>query len=232
MVAPWTEYTDHNPLSVRLRVGQRWADTSRRKHSIPKPNLAKLSGTGPTAEALRKQWTQEVEARLRYMRHNIPDAGSEQQWEEICKICREVSFEVCGILHVHKGAPWLRNKGGDIQRLDQAILSVKQVDRGARRSGDEDAANRARGDLRRVRKEKAKALREWEVAWLKDKAEEANELVHRPNASMVFKVVKELTKGITRKRTDGGTLQGMNQREVEAWKEHFQAIQSGRGEIS
>ena len=64
MVAPWTEYTDHNPLSVRLRVGQRWADTSRRKHSIPKPNLAKLSGTGPTAEALRKQWTQEVEARF------------------------------------------------------------------------------------------------------------------------------------------------------------------------
>eukprot|EP00439_Symbiodinium_sp_Y106_P041295 s3671_g5.t1 len=71
-----------------------------------------------------------------------------------------------------------------------------------------------------------------EVAWLKTKAEEANELVHRPNASMVFKVVKELTKGIPRKRTDGGTLQGMNQREVETWKEHFQTIQSGRGEVS
>ena len=84
-------------------------------------------------------------------------------------------------------------------------------------------------------RKKAKVLREcreWEVAWLKTKAEEANELVHRPNASMVFKVVKELTKGIPRKRTDGGTLQGMNQREVETWKEHFQTIQSGRGEVS
>ncbi|CAE7488687.1 unnamed protein product, partial [Symbiodinium sp. CCMP2592] len=49
---------------------------------------------------------------------------------------------------------------------------------------------------------------------------------------MVFSVVKELTQGATRKKTDGGTRHVMNQQEVEEWKEHFQAIQTGRGEVS
>ena len=63
------------------------------------------------------------------------------------------------------------------------------------------------------------------------KAEEANELAEKPNASLVFGVVRELTRGATRKKGDGGVFIGLNQQEVEAWKEHFRAIQAGRGDV-
>ncbi|CAE7252939.1 unnamed protein product [Symbiodinium sp. CCMP2592] len=139
---------------------------------------------------------------------------------------------VCGVLKSHKGAPWLRDKGGDIERLDQAILQAKEQDREARGSGDAGAMARARRDLQQSRQMKRRTLSKWEVDWLRAKADEANALVDKPNASMVFSVVKELTQGATRKKTDGGTRHVMNQQEVEEWKEHFQAIQTGRGEVS
>ena len=115
--------------------------------------------------------------------------------------------------------------------MDQNIAEAKRKDRAAVTSGDEDEMRQARVELRRARRRKTTAMREWEVQWLKAKAEEANELAEKPNASLVFGVVRELTRGATRKKGDGGVFVGLNQQEVEAWKEHFCAIQAGRGDI-
>ena len=230
--APWTEYTDHNPMYVKFRVGRRWVDTSASKKSTPKPNLAKLAGAGDEAEAARKRWTEKVEARLLQCRPLLEAAGAGGQWNQLCQICREVSFEVCGVLQASRGSPWMRDRGDALGRLDMAITRAKAADRAARERGLDEEIRIARRELQAARRVKATTLREWEVTWLRLKADEANEVVDKPNAASVFKVVRELTKGASGKRGDGGQRHGMNQQEVEAWKGHFEAIQRGRGDVN
>ena len=69
------------------------------------------------------------------------------------------------------------------------------------------------------------------MSWLREKAEEANEAMGSPNTSQIFRVVKELTKGASRKARDGGFSIAANQQEAEAWKEYFRLIQEGEGEV-
>lgn len=45
--------------------------------------------------------------------------------------CRRTAVEVCGILHYHKGAPWLRTHGDEIQTFDCRIAAAQQADRAA-----------------------------------------------------------------------------------------------------
>ena len=57
-------------------------------------------------------------------------------WETICQICGRVALEVCGILKLHKGAPWLRYRGNIIQQLDHGIRQAQAADSQVWRTGD------------------------------------------------------------------------------------------------
>ena len=68
-------------------------------------------------------------------------------WDTLCTICREVAVEVCGIVGSHKGAPWLRNKTQEVERLDADITFAKQQDQDARLQDDQARRRIARRAL-------------------------------------------------------------------------------------
>ena len=126
-----------------------------------------MTGNTESAVALRQVWMQEVEQRLQAT--SRPEWIPTTRWENLCKICRDVAIQVCGILDKTPGAPWLKDKKSDIQQLDQAIASAREQDRLAQRNphGDTEAARqthkqRARRQLQEARKLKSAILNQWE----------------------------------------------------------------------
>ena len=96
----------------------------------PKPDVQKLRSNPD----LKQIWCQEVERKLQETKpplHGDPKEAH-QRWEILCRICREVATQVCGVLTHFQGKPWLRNREEDIKALDQAIAAAKVEDRQAR----------------------------------------------------------------------------------------------------
>ena len=151
--------------------------------------------------------------------------------ETIYQICRGVALEVCGILKLHKGAPWLRYHGNVIKQLDQAIRQAQEADRQARHTGDPQRMQQCRRQLNTARRVKLQQIRTWETEWLSQKAEEANRTLDTPAATNIFQLVKELISAVGKGSRDGGQAHAGSPAEVEAWKDHFQATQQGIGEV-
>lgn len=126
---PWFPYTDHNPVELILKIGKQWCPSMSFEARTQTPDIARMRGTTPEATALRREWMDKVETRLQSLM-------DQPHWETICQICRGVALEVCGILKLHKGAPWLRYHGNVIKQLDQAIRQAQEADRQARHTGD------------------------------------------------------------------------------------------------
>ena len=66
---------------------------------------------------------------------------------------------------------------------------------------------------------------------MSQKAEEANRTLDTPAATNIFQLVKELISAVGKGSRDGGQAHAGSPAEVEAWKDHFQAIQQGIGEV-
>jgi hypothetical protein len=88
-----------------------------------------------------------------------------------------------------------------------------------------------RAALKNARKAKAQQIRTWETTWLSQKAEEANRVMGTPASTKVFQLVKELIAAVGKGNRDGGRIQAGSPAEVEEWKDHFQAIQQGIGDV-
>ena len=231
VTSPWTPYTDHNPVELTLRFGKQWTGSARSKNTPKRPDLTKLRGHGHEQDRNRQAWTQGVEARLRTLQPFTNSEEMDQNWNALCRICREVAVEVCGVIESHRGAPWLRNRAADIERLDAAIQSAKQQDQYARATGDAAQCRVARYALQHARKHKAHTLQTWESTWLSEKAEEANAALSTPNVTDIFKIVKHICTAVGVKTGDGGQRHATNAQEAEAWKEHFEQIQAGSGTV-
>ncbi|CAJ1396225.1 unnamed protein product [Effrenium voratum] len=234
---PWGDYTDHNPVEVRLRHGRKWAKQPARATGPPCPDVGKLRGVSEESVEQRKQWVQLVEERLAQLQAR-EDADLTSRWEAICAACRDAAVQVCGVLQRHKGQPWFRGRDGEVQQLDQRIQQARAADR--RIQGNPDAlpvaefhrARRAaRQGLRATRRTKKVTLGEWETAWLDRKAAEADEAADQGRTGIVFRVIKELVQD---HRTSGfGNRRAADpQGEAEEWKQHFARIQAGRGEVA
>ena len=222
---PWSPYTDHNPVEAVIRVGKQWQPRGSPTHTEVRPDVAKMRGAGHSALDLRSQWVTKVEQRLQAL-------DTQPNWDLICDICRRTAVEVCGILHYHKGAPWLRTHGDEIGSMDQTIAAAQAADRTARRHGDHQEMARCRHQLQLVRKQKLWKIKAWEVEWLQQKADEANRVLGTPDATHVFRIVKDLIAAVGKPVGDGGRKMAASQEEVEAWKDHFAAIQAGIGEVN
>ena len=229
---PWTPYTDHNPLEVKLRIGKFWVPPQSRQQQVRRPDLSKLKGAGEVPEHLRRIWTQKVEEKLDQLEPLDHDSDLTQAWNQICNICREVAIEVCGVVHMSRGAPWLRSRGPEIQQLDHTILLAKQRDQQARQQDNLEEREYARRALQQARKEKTQRLQQWEVAWLTEKAEEANRALSTPNVTDMFKIVKTLCQEVGGKPRDGSAQMAAGPEVSEAWKHHFATIQQGAGNIA
>ncbi|CAK9028059.1 unnamed protein product, partial [Durusdinium trenchii] len=206
-------------------------------HTIPgyeatPPDIAQMRGPTPDAERKRQLWISKVEERLRVLQPVTPQSDLTEAWSQLCQICREVAVEVCGVLNLVKGAPWLASRGPEVAALDQAIHQAKQGDNQARRQGDPHQKDHARRLLQRARKHKAETLRKWESDWLSARADAANQAMSTPHTADIFRIVKQLCQTVAGQRPDSGSRQARNSDEVEAWKEHFEAIQAGSGTIN
>ena len=95
-----------------------------------------MRGPTPDAERKRQLWISKVEERLRVLQPVTPQSDLTEAWSQLCQICREVAVEVCGVLNLVKGAPWLTSRGPEVAALDQAIHQAKLGDNQARRQGD------------------------------------------------------------------------------------------------
>ena len=90
---------------------------------------------------------------------------------------------------------------------------------------------RCRLALQNARRAKTFQLSAWETAWLTRKAEEANRTLGTPASTKVFQLVKELIAAVSKGNRDGGRVHAGSPAEVESWKDHFQAIQQGIGQV-
>lgn len=222
--APWSPYTDHNPIELLLRVGKQWCPPMAMESKTANPDVAKLRGDTAEARELCQQWVNKVETRLQAL-------AIQPNWDMICQICRGVAVEICGILKLHKGAPWLRYHGNTIQQLDHNIRQAQMADRQARRNGDIQQMQQCRRSLQNARRVKLQQIRNWETTWLSQKAEEVNRTLDSPVSTTIFNLVKELISAVGKGYRDGSKAQAGSPAEVEAWKDHFQAIQQGIGEV-
>lgn len=71
----------------------------------------------------------------------------------------------------------------------------------------------------------------WEAEWLSQKAEEANRTLDTPVSTTVFQLFKELISTVGERFRDGSKAHAGSPAEVEVWKDHFQAIQKGIGDV-
>jgi ribonuclease HI len=194
--------------------------------------------TGATEEAkqLRTIWMEEVEQRLQQGQNLHRDVDA--RWERICQICRDVAVQVCGILDKAPGAPWLKDKQEDIRRLDQEIARVRDQDREARHSPvgrtaaeQQQYKRRARRQLQEARKLKMVVFNQWEEDWMTAKAKAADRAADFGHSGTLFAIIKELTQVKEHRRSFGFRRDEDPAGEAEAWKQHFEHIQSGVGQI-
>ena len=134
------------------------------------PDVARMRGQDAEATTLRVRWVHQVESKL-------ANLSGDPNWEEISNLCRTAAVELCGLLKLHHGAPWLRSHGTEIQQLDTNIAHAQHRDREARRQGDPQIMRQCRTALKNARKAKAQQIRTWETTWLSQKAEEANRVM-------------------------------------------------------
>ena len=159
---PWPPYTDHNPIEITLRVGKNWQPLAERFRVLATPDVSRMRRSSDVAVNLRQKWVEKVESQLLALQAR-PD------WEQTCTICRSTAVEVCGLLHLHRGAPWLRFKGREVQQLDLTISQLQQNYRSARQAGYDPEPWRRQ--LHQARRHEARQLRQWEIDWLKDREE-------------------------------------------------------------
>ena len=229
----WTGYTDHNPVECVLRVGKWWRPKKGRRASKQNPDLAKLRGSGGQAKELRERWQGLVESRLRDLRQELDGTVDETyKWERVCEVCRGVALEVCGVVKDAGGSPWLQLHAKELQELDDWIREAQLRDAAAGEQEYVAVRARFRRRLHEARRCKRLSVRGWKEDWLRERAQEADALIGTPEAHGVFKIVKQLLAAIKGDRRGGGRVRSSGKEELEAWKDHFEAIQAGRGQVT
>eukprot|EP00435_Cladocopium_sp_Y103_P009995 s4145_g2.t1 len=233
---PWSSYTDHNPVEITLRHGKMWGSRSRRTAHHPKPDILKIRGSTSEATRLRQMWVEEVETRLETVAEHAADM--EAQWETISTVCREVAVQICGVMQKREGAPWLHNRDDEVQQLDRHIAQARDSDRITRQNPHNLPPHEhlhqkrlKRQALNQARKHKRDTLTGWEEAWLTSQAQAADQAATRQDMGTVFRIVKELANAEDTQRRFGCRSENNPDEAAEEWRQHFQSIQAGIGQV-
>lgn len=235
---PWTDYTDHNPVEVKLRHGKLWHTRRKQQVALTKPDVKKLRGQSEEAAQLREQWVAQVEEQLARFRTTVGHTTPNQNWEQICNICRDTAVQVCGVLEQAQGQPWLQGKEQEIRLLDQIIAQARQEDKRVRQNADRlppaqlgPLKQRKRAYLNEVRNMKRNSLQQWEEQWMNEKADAADQAATQGRMGSLFQIIRELSQAKEHRKRFGLRRSDNPQQEAEDWKEHFRIIQEGVGNI-
>lgn len=199
-----------------------------------KPDVRKLRGNTEEASNLRHMWQNRVEEALHTFQTQSPDHTPTDKWEAICRICRDAAVQVCGILEQTHSQPWLQGRDQDIQLLDQIIRHARAEDKRIRTNPDglsPALKRRKRRLLNEARENKRNMFTQWETEWLDHKAEQADQAAAHGHMGTVFQIIRELSQAKEHRRRFGLRRQDNPTEEAEAWKLHFEAIQSGVGQV-
>ena len=135
--------------------------------------------------------------------------------------------------------PWLQGRDQDIQLLDQIIRHARAEDKRIRTNPDGlspavlgPLKRRKRRLLNEARENKRNMFTQWETEWLDHKAEQADQAAAHGHMGTVFQIIRELSQAKEHRRRFGLRRQDNPTEEAEAWKLHFEAIQSGVGHRS
>ena len=64
VTAPWSTYTDHNPVELILKVGKHWSPRTHIQSKVVMPDVARIRGQDAEASTLRARWVHQVESKL------------------------------------------------------------------------------------------------------------------------------------------------------------------------
>ena len=98
---PWSDYTDQNPVEIRLRHGKLWHSHRRQRKGEDKPAVRKLRVNTEEAINLRQIWESRVEEALHTFHTHSPDPTPIDKWKAICRnICRDTAVSQLAHLSV------------------------------------------------------------------------------------------------------------------------------------
>ena len=235
---PWSDYTDHNPVEIRLRHGKLWQVKRSQVQQTPKPDVQKMRGDTPEAKHLRETWQQQVETAIQAFQDTHPGTSLTSQWDTITELCRNTAVQVCGTLLQAQGQPWLKGREQEIHLLDQIISQARHTDKQIRQNSQGlppdqlgPRKRNARLALNQARHTKRQAFSRWEEEWMNQKAQDANEAAQLGRMGTLFQIIRELSQAKAHRKRFGLRRTENPQNEAEAWKEHFKQIQDGIGDI-
>lgn len=233
----WDPYTDHHPVEIILRQGKLWLprDTSSPTCSV-KPDVAKLWGLGIPVFEYRQQLQMEITMRLQAAGYIDPQRVA--SWGELVQHCQEAAMEVLGPAPQVKVKPWIEGHWEQLQELDRRVSLARKNDREKRSVPQPWSAEyhqevcRTRRTFNLCRRERSRALQQWETNYWSDLARRALQADQERNLGEVFKLHKMLGAHKSLKQQDGGRQSVVDVvEERAAWREHFRKIQEGTGQV-
>ena len=221
-----TALSDHRPKIMKIKTGGRkW----RRSHQERrKPQI--------DHEALRD------EKKIEYRRKTAEKCRQRQEewredstnWEEISEILTSSAREVCGNRPKKIENPWMQGRGEEMRILNEEISmkleTLRELQRRSRtrlgRERNEEELRRIKADLKAVRMEKRRRLREWENQWWQNIIDECREEYQRGNIGNMYKKLRLLGKRGRYETKSGTTIT------KEQFKSHFEETSGTRYELT
>ena len=158
----WTEYTDHKPIELRIKLAPPLSYKRQHEHA---PRLATHKGRGNTQEAreLRAQYHDCLQAMLDHCEENL-------SWEDIRRLTTEAATQVFGCTTRPHPRPWLTGHEAEIKEWSDNISGIKRRFENAKDLCDsnhhteEDVGTRDRlaRELRTAKRQKVNTLKRWE----------------------------------------------------------------------
>ena len=188
----WDPYTDHHPVEMVLRQGKLWLprDTTRPTCNV-KPDVAKLWGLGIPVFEYRQQLQMEITRRLQAAGHTDPQKVA--SGGDIVQHCQEAAMEVLGPAPQVKVKPWIGGDWEQLQELDRRVALARKNDREKRSVPQPWSAEyhqevcRTRRAFNLCRRERSRALQQWETNYWSDLARRALQADQERNLGEVFK---------------------------------------------
>ena len=139
----------------------------------------------------------------------------------------------------------MKGREQDADALDRVVATAREQDRIARsvpEPRDEEATQRAKDARKRLREATAEKKKKmgsrkkpgiWERQWWDDLANRANEANRTGDQAELYRIYKQLGLREINGKRDGGSITVADvDSERELWKDHFQRISEGRGEVA
>ena len=152
-------------------------------------------------------------------------------------ICLEVATETLGIKPTNR-RPWLAGHLDTLQGLDAVVSQALARDREALRFPRPWTVDhlqhvlQVRRDLNTARRRRRRQVAEWETLYWSELATRALEAEHKRNLGELFALHRLLGAHMQVRRRDGGRVIPADiEGEREAWRQHFQTIQAGAGQV-